>query len=379
MTRKRFSAAALLALAALSGLSPAVAIASDEEEEESWVEEFREEEDSVLEEVLQRQPAKGILPQLGILLRLPEGIRLYDPEKPSAPDERIEYNRTFPIGGEKVINLGYALPRPFGISVIYVNNLQDQTITDPSLSFGKGVVPPVDVELRPFPVLSIDSESDTETLQLKGDVWVLPGFNVYASLGKVTGDAEINVNINLADAPEICIPDPRPTLPGQPPRPPICSDNDQSGSFLLPIRASVDRNAATLGLLGAFGIDRWFVSLTAAYTDSFSEKASDVTTINGSVRAGRRFFLGSGHALTPYFGVNYLDIDTRVQGVATLMDAFPDGDSLNVRYDIKLDNTDKYSGIAGLNFGFTNGMGVQLEWNKSARSDRFVLSAQARF
>ena len=377
MTCKRFSAAALLALAALSGLGPAVAIASDEDE--SWVEEFREEEDSVLEEELQRQPAKGILPQLGVLLRLPEGIRLYDPEKPRPPDERIEYNRTFPIRGEVVINRGYALPRPFGISVIYVSNVQDQTITDTSLAFGKGVVPPEDVELRPFPVLSIDSESDTESLQIKGDVWVLPGFNVYATLGKVTGGAEINVNVDLANAPEICIPDPRPTLPGQPPRPPICSDNDRSGSFLLPIRASVDRSTATLGLLGAFGVGKWFASLTAAYTDSFAEKASDVTTITGSVRAGRRFFLGSGHTMVPYFGINYIDIDTRVQGVTTLMDAFPDGDSLDVRYDIKLDNTDKYSGIAGLSFGFTNGMGVQFEWNKSARSERFVLSAQARF
>ncbi len=257
MTCKRISAA-LLALAAMSGLSPAIAIASDEDEDkdESRVEEFREEENAVLEEELQRQPAKGILPQLGILLRLPEGIRLYDPEKPRPPDERIEYNRTFPIGGEKAINRGYALPRPFGISGIYVSNVQDQTLTDASLAFGKGVVPPEDVELRPFPVLSIDSKSDTESLQLKGDIWVLPGFNVYATLGKVTGDAEINVNINLADAPEICIPDPRPTLPGQPPRPPICSDNDRSGSFLLPIRASVDRSTATLGLLGAVGVGK---------------------------------------------------------------------------------------------------------------------------
>ena len=70
---------------------------------------------------------------------------------------------------------------------------------------------------------------------------------------------------------------------------------------------------------------------------------------------------------------------TRVQGIATLIDAFPDGDDLNVRYDIQLNNTDDYSGILGLGSGFINGMSVQFEWNKSARSERFVLSGEIRF
>ncbi len=378
MARKRFSDAtgrilqhafgALAAAAAIACFTPALAQANALDEEQS-----------APDEESGRQPARGVLPQLAVMLRVPEDFRLYDPEGPSPRDEHIEYNRTFPLGGEEVINRGYALPLPIGVSIIYVPNVQDQTITDLNLSFGKGVVPPVDVELRPFPAVSIDSTSDTESLQLKGDVWVLPFLNVYATLGKVTGDASVNVNIDLADAPEICIPDPRPTLPGQPPRPPICSENDFSDSFLLPIKSQVDRNAATVGVLGAFGIDKWFTSVTASYTDTWGDKASNVTTVNAGVRAGRRLFLAKGHSLTPYFGINYLDIDTRVQGVATLRDAFPDGDDFNVRYDIQLDNTDKYAGIVGLSIGFTNGMGIQFEWNKSSGSERFVLSGEARF
>jgi hypothetical protein len=68
-----------------------------------------------------------------------------------------------------------------------------------------------------------------------------------------------------------------------------------------------------------------------------------------------------------------------VNGVSTLRDAFPDGDDLNVRYDIQLNNTDKFAGILGLGIGVTNGMGIQFEWNKSARSERFVLSCEVRF
>ena len=361
-------AVVVLTAAAFANSTSALAQANESDEDQS---------DEI--EELPRQIATGVLPQLAVLLRVPEDLRLYDPDVPSPPDEHIEYDRTFPIGGEEVVNRGYALPLPIGVSIIYVPNVQDQTITDLNLAIGKGAVPPVDVELTPFPAVNIDSTSDTDSVQIKGDLWVLPFLNVYATVGKVTGDASITVNIDLADAPEICIPDPRPTLPGAPPRPPTCSENDQSGSFLLPIRSQVDRNAATLGLLGAYSVGKWFTSVTASYSDTWGDKASNVSTINAGVRAGRRLFLGSGHTLTPFFGVNYLDIDTRVQGVATLRDAFPDGDDLNVRYDIKLDNTDKYAGIVGLGFGFTNGMGIQFEWNKSSGSERFVLAAEMRF
>lgn len=358
----------LVAVAAFVGFTPV--LAQEGAPEESRPPENVEFEDEV---------AKGILPQLGILLRIPEDFRLYDPEDPKPPEEEIEYERTFPIGAAEAINRGYSLPLPIGISAIYVSNVQDQTMTDLNVSLGKGVVPPKDVELRPYPAVSIDSKSDTQSYQLKADVWVTPFLNAYAIIGKLTGDASVTVNIDLADAPEICVPDPRPTLPGAPPRPPICSDNEFTGSFRLPIKSQVDRTTATLGLLGAFAIDRWFTSVTASYTESYGDKNSDISTINAGVRAGRRFFLGRGNGLTPYFGVNYLDIDTRVRGVATLPDAFPNGDGLNVRYDVQVDNADKYSGIAGLSFGFKNGMGIQFEWNRSANSERFVLSAEKRF
>ena len=36
------------------------------------------------------QAASGILPQLGVFLRLPEDIRLYDPEGPRPADEDAE-------------------------------------------------------------------------------------------------------------------------------------------------------------------------------------------------------------------------------------------------------------------------------------------------
>jgi len=83
--------------------------------------------------------------------------------------------------------------------------------------------------------------------------------------------------------------------------------------------------------------------------------------------------------LSPFFGINYLDIDTRVQGITSLADAFPDGDSINVRYDIQLENDDKYAGAIGLTAGFTNGTSIVFEWNKSANSERYLFSGTVRY
>lgn len=321
----------------------------------------------------ERRASKGILPQLGTILQVTEDYKLYDPEGPVIPDEYIEYDRIFPIGGEKLVNRGYKLPLPFGLSIIGVHNTQGQDITDLNLVLGKGAVPPEDEALRPFPAVSIDSNSITQSAQLKADIWVLPFLNVFATIGKVTGEANIRVNIDMADAPVICIPNPIPT------RPPTCGDNTFSGSFLLPITSQVDRTSATLGMTGAVSIGSWFTAFSGSYSDTYGGKASDISTINAGIRAGRRLFFKNGNLLTPFIGINYLDINTRVQGVSTLKNAFPDGDDLNVRYDIQLDNTDKYSGIMGLGMGFKNGMALSFEWNKSADSERFVLSGDFRF
>lgn len=316
---------------------------------------------------LEENLANGILPQLGVLLRIPKEYRLYDPKKPQKPEEHIEYNRHLPFFAEEVINQGYALPSPFGISLIGVYNDQAQDITDINVALQKGSAPDEDADLRHFPTVTIDARSVTKSPQLKADVWLFPFLNLYASVGNITGDVDIKVNILET---EICIPTPGP-------RPPIC--NEFSNSFLLPIKANVDSSVFTVGFTGVYSIDKWYTALSGSYSETFSGKATSVNTTNFGVRAGRRFFLKDGILLSPFFGLNYMKLDTRVQGTTQLNDAFSDGDALYVRYDIHVENVDKYSGSFGLNVGFKNDSSVTFEWAKSQRSDRIVLSGGIRF
>jgi len=104
-----------------------------------------------------------------------------------------------------------------------------------------------------------------------------------------------------------------------------------------------------------------------------------VLSVSASGRFGRNWMVGNGTLFAPYIGVSFLDYDEEIRGVTRLENAFPDGDSLEVRYKANSTNVDKWSGVIGLNVGFKNGVSVQGEYNKSRSGDRLLVSLVQRF
>ena len=88
---------------------------------------------------------------------------------------------------------------------------------------------------------------------------------------------------------------------------------------------------------------------------------------------------GNNHIVSPYIGLSYLDLDQVVEGTTALKDAFPDGDSLDVRYRARISNANKWSGIVGLNLGFIQGFAIAGEFNFYSEDTRTVLSTTYRF
>lgn len=104
-----------------------------------------------------------------------------------------------------------------------------------------------------------------------------------------------------------------------------------------------------------------------ALTDTLgSDSDTVVRSQSVSFRFGRHWIVGGKTVFAPYIGVSYLNYDQDIEGVTRLSNAFPDGDDLSVRYRATSTNADKYSGVIGLNIGFENGMGLQMEYNKNA-------------
>lgn len=305
----------------------------------------------------------GVLPQLGVLLRLPDGLQLRNPSAPEAPTEPIEYNRLFPLLGEKTINAGYALPLPAGVTLLGINNVQEQRLSNLSVTLSKGADPSKD-DLKETPFVSFDNvRSYTRSKQFKADLWVLPFLNMFATVGQLDGEVDLDVLLDLADI------GPLPPGAGLP------------DDITLDFTANIDAVTTTIGAIAVYGIGAWWGSLNASHTITVSSNSeTDIKSTTAGLRLGRRFEFGEGHMVSPYAGASYLDVDTVIEGVYSLEDAFDDGDDLNIRYKVRQENVHKYSAILGLNMGFRNGTALQAEYNRNGGGDeRVVLSATYRF
>ncbi|MDV7145670.1 hypothetical protein R3X27_23550 [Tropicimonas sp. TH_r6] len=325
----------------------------------------------------------GILPQLGVLLRLPEGLQLRNPSKPAPPEEPIPYDRVFPLLGEEVVNRGYALPLPVGVSLMSVNNIQEQHLSDLSVTLAKGADPSKD-DLKETPFVSFDNvRSYTRSKQFKADLWVLPFLNIFATVGRLDGKVDLDVLLDLADIGPSRPFGPGPSRPpgGGPTPPDRPSGPDFPDSARLNFVANIDAVTTTVGAVGVYGIGAWWGSFNASHTVTVSSNSeTDIKSTTAGLRLGRRFEFGNDHMISPYAGASYLDVDTVIEGVYSLQDAFDDGDDLNIRYKVRQENVHKYSAILGLNMGFRNGTALQAEYNRNGGGDeRVVLSATYRF
>jgi len=107
------------------------------------------------------------------------------------------WSNFLPIWGKAACEMGYVLPRPFGISFGYVH--QDQPF-DVNEVFVNGI----DVKTPGLAVVNeVQNEESTWILRL--DAWILPFWNVYGLLGRTEGQAIGPLQINLEPVfPLIC-------------------------------------------------------------------------------------------------------------------------------------------------------------------------------
>ena len=319
----------------------------------------------------------GIIPALGVLFKVPEEGRLRYPDAPIPAEGDVVYNRALPIGAEAVLRRGFVLPRPYGLSLIGVHNRGEQLFNELSVAVGIDTVPPADTPLKSIPFVNVETLSVTDSIQLKGDMWVWPFLNVYASVGKIKGTADVNVVVDLDSLPTVCRPNP---IPG---RPPICVGENLAGQVNLQFPIKVEPTTATIGTTGVYSYDNWFGTVTLNGTVTISAKdTSDVRSWGGGARIGRRWFFGRrdvSKVFSPYLGATYTDVDTRISGTTRLTDALPDGSDITVRFEGRVQNEDKWAGALGFNLGFRQGISLQGEWNKSSASERYVLSLEQRF
>lgn len=281
------------------------------------------------------------------------------------PASRPQHHRLFPLAAQGARDRGYRIPEPWGLGVLAVRNTTNFSSRDLQVAINKGVDPAPDAQLLPLPAVTTRRlQGKTDMIGFKADLWLLPGVNVFAAVGKVKGTNMIDVAIDLdAVAPW-----------------PFCRPAKPCGTMHLPVETRVNNTTMTFGTLLVYGNDRWFVMGSIAKTVSVSsKKRSDVTSTNIGMRAGPRFKLGESTFLAPYFGANYFDLDTTVKGIVTSGPAFEDGDGVHLRYQVEMSARHPMAAVAGMSVELNRHLWLQAELQAGEDSTRVLASSTVRF
>ncbi len=290
------------------------------------------------------------------------GFTRVDKQGEDAP--RI-WNRALPFFAQQVIDKGYELPLPYGIGLTYAHVDQEQILSDLEVGLNGGAK-------EPFPFVGFDNaRSVSDSLQVKLDAWLFPFMNVFALLGRVDGEAPLNVYLDgngMLDQLGV-------TCGGPGPPNPLCGLLENQ-TFVLDIEAKFKGNTYGVGTVLAGGWNNWFVTVPISYTYADMEgKETEGATTSITPRFGKVLNLGDKGNLALYTGGSYLRTKLTVQGTEVTP-----GGALVIDYTIEQKNKDRWTVVLGGNWDISKRWSVSAEYNGFVGSrDTFITSLVRRF
>nr|WP_240532307.1 virulence protein [Moritella marina] len=255
-------------------------------------------------------------------------------------EEYDRYERHFPIWAQDAIDLGYELPKPYGFSLTYMT--MEQPLVVDSVAFsGLG---PIDDRVK---VGTSSAQQESETLTLRGDVWVLPFLNVYGILGYTQGSSTAAVNPTLH----------RPNFPN---RPPI-----DLGTYDFELNFKGITYGAGTTIVG--GIDNWFALLDVNYTNTALDILDgEISSIVVSPRVGYRWKF-KGHDMQLWTGAMYQNVEQTFAG--SLKDI---GINLPGKFEVEQHLEDKWNTLIGGQAQITNNVDLLMEAGVGTRRSMMV-------
>jgi hypothetical protein len=259
---------------------------------------------------------------------LDENLEHVEPEQP------MIWGRALPFMAQKVIDMGYELPAPYGVGAIGVALEQDLVLSELQVAVdGK----PIDVDFVNFD----DANARNSSLQFRADAWLLPFMNVFLVGGEVDGKANIFMSMPAGEviklvAPGLC----QGAL-----RPPVCDET-------LHVNPQPHYNGTTVGVgtVLAGGWNQYFATIALTWVETDLDILdSEIRTLNASPRAGITLPLKSReHVVALFAGANYLDAEIDLTG---RIDLPIDGVGIStIEYSINQKNKDEWNYLVGANY-----------------------------
>lgn len=291
-------------------------------------------------------------------------IAFLDIEKKSQRDtlQYREWNRTLPILGGKLVEMGYDLPLPFGVSVSYAGVNQAMNLRDIQIGFNGS-------EKQPFEFVTFDNvQSNSHSAQVLLDFWLFPFMNIYGLVGYVGGDVPMDVYLDgnlILEHLEINCDRPIPN--------PLCTLLSDK-TFVLPVKGNIDAITYGFGVTLAGGWNNWFVSIP--FNMNWTNQSSsdlDGYAVTVAPRFGRFINLRKRGGFSPYLGANMLHSSYNVDGEFPLYDS-NDTLLLTIDYNVDQENLDKWTILLGFNWDITKNFAVMAEYNGFVGSRHTVIT-----
>ncbi|OBT09384.1 hypothetical protein A9264_08930 [Vibrio sp. UCD-FRSSP16_10] len=278
-------------------------------------------------------------------------------------DEPKVWDRALPFFAQNVVEQGFDLPLPFGVSIIYVQTEQAMDLRN--LEIGANGSDKI-----PTPFVSFSNNSTvTYTPQLKLDAWLFPFMNVFATVGAINGHALVNFTLDsdyLSEQLDIC----KGLI-----QPSFCRDD------LTVTTPEIDISGVnyTVGTILAAGWNDYFFVLPISY--SYADMRGSVTAgniWNISPRVGRQFPLSGSQSIAVFVGASYLDSRLTITGS---VDVPGTGDLLDtIDYKLEQENLDKWMALVGANYNFNREWSMSMEYGqKNSDKKQFISSLNYRF
>ena len=272
----------------------------------------------------------------------------YGTEDGHLPVEQRTWDHKLPFMAQKVINMGYDLPLPYGLKVLYSDIEQDQVLESLQVGFSGG-------EKEPFEWVAFENAiSLSETWQAIGDAWVLPFLNLFAFIGDVKGDVTLDVLLEgngLLEQKGIDCTRPANLV--------ICRAL-QDQIIKLPVESVFSSTNYGVGFNLAGGWKGFFFTLPVSFSwvDMDTTDVEGGSIISASPRAGYLLKMGNYGNLGLFVGASYLDSDLTAYGSL----AVPEPD-VTIDYTVDQSNSDKWNGVVGANWDITRRWSVMVEYD----------------
>ncbi|MBY5991136.1 hypothetical protein [Ferrimonas balearica] len=284
---------------------------------------------------------------------------------PRIREEHVQLHRVFPLMGDLVRRQGIDLPLPFGVSLAYRNQSMDVGFTDFDI-MGVNLDRIIDPE-------TTYGDVTAETLTIRGDVNILPFWNVFGYVGKlkVTADVDAQYTGVLEDV----FKDQFGTIGGGM----ACNavhgalgvDVCSPARFNVPV--NLNYTLAGIGTTLSVGYKQFFASVTGTYSSTKMDGSDNWSDGIVTVQPMLGYQFADARAQV-FVGAEYQDLDPRMTGQIENIQIL--GETFT--YDVGVD-VEKWAGLIGLNKQFGKNYNLTAMYILGETRESFTLNFGYRF